>query len=132
MESERIITKIQTTLIYIRAGILSIINIGSKLKYTSQPTFNDPLDIPSIGYINSVVGAAPTKITFLSSDTFPFIISTTTLGAYFNFPPTLVVRELLSAGIYRDRTDIQPVYDSGANTVTLDIVAMDGDITFKV
>ena len=105
----------------------SKIQIDNILKYNSGKTFTDPLDIPNIGFF----GGSP--ITLLASGTWPFVISSfsTTYGIY-GAIPTIIVRELTATGVYKYRTDIQPVLDTIANTLTIDVVPFDGDITIKI
>lgn len=68
---------IQVGKIYLRAGILAVIGIGSKLKYISAPTINNDLDIVYRGWvlaqINSIAGAA--NQTFAIGDASPVIIA---------------------------------------------------------
>lgn len=71
------------------------------------------------------------------SVTFPITYSTAVgaspdISNYFNSIPTIIIREMVSTGVYRFRTDIQPTYDSTANTLTIDEPPFTGDITFKL
>jgi hypothetical protein len=63
----------------------------------------------------------------------PIVIST--FGATYSYVmpiPTLIIRETISTGVYKYRWDIQPVYDSVADTLTIDFnnTAV-GDLTIK-
>lgn len=77
IESEKKIDILQVAKIYIRAGILSVIAIGSKLRYTSAPTINNSLDIVYrdwvLAQINSLSGS--TNQTFAIGDASPVVIS---------------------------------------------------------
>lgn len=138
IEDEKKLDKLQVVLIYLRAGITAVISIGSKLRYTAAPTLNNPLDIPTKDYVDNAISAGLTSVTlvFLQSDfsgsgdlTFA---TTPGLAAYFAGVPTIIIRQLIGAGVYDFLENIRPRYDGSANTLTFNSVPFDGDITFKI
>ncbi len=78
---EGLYTAIQTLKIYLKsavvgvADILGIIDVGSKLHYDAQPTFNDPEDIPSVRWVlGQISSSSSSQIAFAAGASNPIII----------------------------------------------------------
>jgi hypothetical protein len=112
---------------------------GVQLEYDAARVFNpttNPLEIPTVKYVNDLVtgGAAAQNVIvkpFLDTAVFPLVFSTTTdLAPFFNYVPDIIVREKTNDRKLKYRTDVGIVYDSVANTLTIDTgQPINGDVT---
>jgi hypothetical protein len=120
----------------VQAGNVPIIIETIHLQYDTVSAYSAN-DLVTYGQVAIMVGnaaPAPTTLQFLSTDPYPVIYGgATALLAPYGGVPTFIVRETQAGPIYKYRNDVQPVFDTVADTLTIDMgMAMDGDLTIKV